>query len=89
MNRNVRVCCALLRVSAAAQTPSDYGALYSRCVEAAGPINNAVVQACSDTTSEQAKREIKQRHRSIHARLSAKNADDAQRFELSQKAGLR
>lgn len=90
MSFNARGWCALLLVSAGvgAQTPDDYDALYSRCVDAAGPINNAVVQACSETASEHAKREINQRYRSIHARLSADNPDDAKRFEASQKAWL-
>ncbi|MCD9031014.1 DUF1311 domain-containing protein [Luteimonas sp. Y-2-2-4F] len=74
--------------AASAQSSSEYSAAYDDCVEAAGPINNAVVQVCASRVSERAKEEIEQRYRSIHARLRSSDPADADKFEASQKAWL-
>lgn len=74
--------------AAGAQSPSEYSAAYGECVEAAGPINNAVVQVCASRVSERAKEEIERRYRSIHAKLRSSDPADADKFEASQKAWL-
>ena len=78
----------LVSLAVDAQTPSEYDALYAKCVDKAGPINNGVVAECSGQVSEKAKIEITRRYKSIYARLLMTNLKDAQKFESSQKAWL-
>lgn len=75
-------------LTANAQTPSEYDALYGRCLEQAGPVNNTVVHMCSSKVSEKAKAEITRRYKSIYAKLLSKTPDDAKKFEASQRAWL-
>ncbi|UHQ24624.1 DUF1311 domain-containing protein [Lysobacter sp. 5GHs7-4] len=77
-----------LPLQAMAANPSEYDRLYDACVDKLGPINNAVVDACSNQVSTSAKAEITRRYKTIHARLSEANPDDAAKFEASQKAWL-
>lgn len=79
----------LLPCRANAQTAPNYDALYSACVDEHGPINNAVVEVCSNQVSERAKLEITRHYQAIHARLSADHPEDAAKFEESQKAWLK
>lgn len=79
----------LLPFQASAQTAPNYDALYSACVDEHGPINNAVVEVCSNQVSERAKAEITRHYQAVHARLSAEHPEDAAKFEESQKAWLK
>lgn len=78
-----------LPLHAMAANPSEYDQLYSACVDKHGRINNGVVEACSTEVSDRAKAEITRRYKTIHARLAEANADDAAKFEESQKAWLK
>ena len=69
-----------------AQRPSEYDALYGRCLDQARPINNLVVHRCSSEVSEKAEAEINRRYKSIYAKLQSENPDDAKKFEASQRA---
>jgi uncharacterized protein YecT (DUF1311 family) len=71
-----------------AETPSEYDAMYGKCVDKAGPINNEVVAECSGQVSEKAKLEITRRYKTIYARILKEKPEDAQKFESSQKAWL-
>ena len=71
-----------------AQDAVEYDVMYGKCVDEIGPINNGVVEACSNTVSDKAKSEITRRYKSIYARLLAENPEDASRFESAQKAWL-
>lgn len=73
---------------ASAENPSRFDVMYGKCVDRNGPINNSVVAECSGEVSDQAKREITSRYKSIHARLLAQSPEDAGKFESSQKAWL-
>ena len=77
-------------MSAAAQAasdPPDYDAMYSKCTNKAGTMNNSVVSACSNVVSEKAKQEITAHYKSIYRRL-LEYPKDAQRLESSQKAWI-
>ena len=80
----------LVSISATAETaldPPDYDAMYSKCVDKAGTMNNSVVYACSSVVSEKAKQEITAHYKSIYQRL-LKFPADAQKLESSQKAWI-
>ncbi|MBF7730409.1 lysozyme inhibitor LprI family protein [Pseudomonas sp. N040] len=78
----------LVSLAASAQTPSEFDALYGKCLDRAGYINNGVVTECSAEVSEKAKSEITRNYKSIYARILAEKPEDAKRFESSQKAWL-
>lgn len=78
-----------LPLQAMAASPTEYDRLYGACVDKHGSINNAVVEACSSEVSDRAKAEITRHYKAIHARLSQANAEDAAKFEESQKAWLK
>jgi uncharacterized protein YecT (DUF1311 family) len=78
----------LASIPAIAQASSEYDAMYSKCVEENGPINNSVVEACSTMVSEKAEEEIEKHYKSIYAWLMSENPEDANEFEASQKAWL-
>jgi uncharacterized protein YecT (DUF1311 family) len=68
-----------------AATPSEYDAMYSACIQKAGPINNGVVESCSGQVSEKAQAEIARHYESIYARIKAAEPADATKFATSQK----
>jgi uncharacterized protein YecT (DUF1311 family) len=77
-----------LSMPVVAWASSEYDSMYDECVKKNGPINNGVVSACSEMTSEKAKQEITRRYKSIYGQLSSENPMDAKKFEISQKAWL-
>lgn len=80
---------SLLSTSAiAAAKPVDYDKLYSACTKKAGTMNNAVVYECSDEVSTKAKAEMNQLYDKIYNQLKTDNAEDAKKFESSQRAWL-
>ena len=88
MNRKILVLAvvAFTSLSASAESPPDYDALYDSCLEQAGAINNSVVAMCSSDVSRQASTEITLRYQSIYAYLLRENEEDASKFSASQKA---
>lgn len=75
----------------AADDQPDYQAMYDDCVEEEGPINNGVVDACSNHVSDAAKREMNQLYNDIVSRLenSEFGGDESiQELEETQKAWL-
>ncbi|RYY78125.1 MAG: DUF1311 domain-containing protein [Moraxellaceae bacterium] len=67
--------------------PPDYDAMYSKCTNKAGTMNNMVVSVCSNAVSTKAKQEITAHYKSIYHRL-LKYPHDAQKLESSQKAWI-
>ena len=78
----------LASLGVSAQMPSEYDALYGKCVDKAGPINNGIVAGCSGEISGKAKKEITNRYKSIYARLLTENPDDAQSFSRRKWRGF-
>lgn len=66
----------------------DFSKLYDECVNAAGTINNGVVDACASGVSEKVKPEINRLYKLIHRRLLAEAPEDATQFEAAQKSWL-
>lgn len=64
----------------------DYQAMYSRCLKAAGPINNNTVLGCSEEISTAVKKEINSLYNELYATLTSTSVEDAAKFEQSQKA---
>ncbi len=78
----------LASLSSSASTPSEYDALYNKCVDAEGTMNNGVVEACSGTVSTKAKKDISRRYLKIYAEHLKEEPEVAKKFEVSQKAWI-
>lgn len=63
----------------------DYQAMYSRCLDAAGTINNNTVLGCSEKTSTAVKQEMNVLYRELYAKLASTSVEDAAKLEQSQK----
>jgi uncharacterized protein YecT (DUF1311 family) len=79
---------SLALIPAWAQALSKYDDMYDKCVIENAPVNNSVVEACSNMVSDEAKKEITKHYKSIYARLASERPEDAKKFEASQKAWI-
>ena len=68
---------------------TDYQAMYDQCIAKSGPIDNNTVLACSEGTSEAAKKEMNALYDKLHAAFLADAPGDAAVLEQSQKAWVR
>lgn len=66
-----------------------YDAIYDKCVNEAGTMNNSVVQACSSAVSDQVKKDMNKLYDIIHKNISKQSVDDANKFEQSQRTWLK
>ncbi len=75
-------------VIAASKKSVDYQSMYDKCLSDSGQTNNTSVMACSDSTSDAAKKEINSLYNTIHATILVSSKEDAAKFEASQKSWL-
>jgi uncharacterized protein YecT (DUF1311 family) len=68
--------------------PTDYRAMYSKCLSQAGGTNNGSVAQCARQTSESLDPEMRRLYNKIYSQIAARQPKDAQQFELAQKAWL-
>jgi uncharacterized protein YecT (DUF1311 family) len=67
---------------------ANYQALYDKCVTDNGPINNGVVDMCSNKTSDAAKKEINQLYQRLYKSFFESSPGDELKLEQAQKAWL-
>jgi uncharacterized protein YecT (DUF1311 family) len=66
----------------------DYDTMYSKCSTDVGGGNNATVDACSNRTSYEAKKEITKLYKRIYAYYVTDLPKDAKEFEQTQRAWI-
>ncbi|GAA6617677.1 lysozyme inhibitor LprI family protein [Scytonema sp. NUACC26] len=83
---------AVLLFSAVAQAAPvnkvDYRQMYSTCLKAAGVTNNSSVEQCSRQTFKATDLEMNRLYDKIYRQIVSRQAEDAKKFELSQKFWL-
>lgn len=70
---------------------SKYDQAYGQCTEAAGTMNNGVMAACSEETSELAKKDINSYYKQVEAKINDYDNNKAElltKLETSQKAWI-
>jgi uncharacterized protein YecT (DUF1311 family) len=66
----------------------DYQEMYSKCLKATGVTNNSSVKQCSQKTFEASEKEMNRLYSKIYNQIASRQAEDAKKFELSQKFWL-
>lgn len=72
---------------AASQT-TKLDKIYDSCLAKSGPINNGVVEGCSNMASYEAKKHINLYYNKIYNRLLSEAPEDAKKLEDAQKAWI-
>lgn len=74
----------------AAQAETKYETEYSKCIAAAGTMNNGVMSACSEEVSVIAKQDINSYYKQIEANINEREnkAELLKQLETSQKAWI-
>ena len=74
----------------AAQAETKYETEYSKCIAAAGTMNNGVMSACSEEVSVIAKQDINRYYKQIEANINEREnkAELLKQLETSQKAWI-
>ncbi|MGJ5630532.1 lysozyme inhibitor LprI family protein [Nostoc sp. CALU 1950] len=87
-----RMVVAVLLFSSVAQAAPvnkvDYQQMYSKCLKAVGVTNNSSVDQCSRQTFKASEQEINRLYGKIYHQIASRQAEDAKKFELSQKFWL-
>ncbi|KAF3884106.1 MULTISPECIES: lysozyme inhibitor LprI family protein [Nostocales] len=66
----------------------DYQQMYGKCLKAAGVTNNSSVDRCSRQTFTATEQEMNRLYSKIYNQIASRQAEDAKKFELSQKFWL-
>jgi uncharacterized protein YecT (DUF1311 family) len=72
---------------AASQT-TKLDKIYGHCLEKSGPINNGVVEGCSNMASHEAKKQITLYYNQMYNRLIKEAPEDAKKLEEAQKSWI-
>lgn len=91
MARHALFLLALLALlgGAVAAEPNPYRQHYDDCLREHGPINNGVVAACAEGTSELVKRDMNRLYQALYRRLEQQRPEHAAQLERAQRAWLR
>ena len=93
LNNKLPLLAITIALSAASMSawaaPDKYDAIYDKCVTDAGTMNNSVVHGCSTAVSDAVKKDMNRLYDVIYKNISENSADDAKKFEQSQRTWLK